>query len=994
MKKYQLITLWFIVSIPFVSFSQNLVNPNATTETKALKAFLDDTYGKKMISGQYWDTWAQYVKDLTGETPAILGLDFMDYTPRRQQYGARPTDTQKAIDWVNNKGGIVTFSWHWDAPADIYDVDYRAECAGTTGGDARWWKAFYSCATYFNVNTALDNPGSANYNLIIRDIDLIAEELKILQQANVPVLWRPLHEAAGRWFWWGAQGPGACKKLWNLMYTRLTNHHKLNNLIWVWNCYADQYGNPNDWIPPSNQVDIIAYDYPRSTSWAEYNRLHGNKGKLFALAETGGLPNPDDFPAQGWSYFVTWSDFIKNSNSEATVRRVFNHPNVMNLEDLPDLKNYLPGKDNLALNKAVTATSTEVGVNIASNITDGKTNTRWSSLYADPQAVTIDLAQAYVLNKIVLRWESASAKSYRVEVSNDGLSWTSVYQTTAGAGGIQVLDNLSNLGRYIRLTGTVRNTQWGYSLYEIEAYGVLPNCSASISSTTPTTFCQGGRVVLTASAGSSYVWKNGTTTLSTTTQTLNATTAGSYTVEVTNTNGCKATSEATTVTVNPLPTSNISTTTPTTFCQGGSVVLTASAGSSYIWKNGNTTLSTTTQTLTANIAGSYTVEVTNSNGCKATSVATAVEVQSPTTWYADADNDGLGDLNSTKLACIQPIGFVATAGDNCILIANANQTDSDNDGQGDACDTDDDNDGITDATDCAPLDKNIGAAKTWYADVDGDGWGDLATTKTACTQPTGFVATAGDNCILIANANQTDSDSDGQGDACDTDDDNDGIADAADCAPLDKNIGAPKTWYADVDNDGVGDINTTKVECSQPVGYVSISGDNCPADLNKTEAGNCGCGKTENSCLDCFGTANGTAFLDDCKTCVGGLTQKEGCSKDCNGDFGGTAFVDSCGKCAGGNSGLTAVLDKIKCITGIESDLNNMFFVAPNPFRNQLEIALQGATYFELIDTFGKVIVIGKESTTLETSQLAAGIYIVLIKGKDFTRSQRIVKLD
>ncbi len=592
---------------------------------------------------------------------------------------------------------------------------------------------------------------------------------------------------------------------------------------------------------------------------------------------------------------------------------------------------------------------------------------------------------------------------------------TSTSTTTFCIGGAVTLNTTTGTGySYIWKNGNVTIPNANAATYiarEAGSYSVTINagsCTASstattvvvnplpiatISTTTPTTFCAGGSVVLTANAGSSYIWRNGNTVLATTTQTLIATAPGSYSVEVTNADGCKATSTATTVTVNPLPIATISTTTPTTFCAGGSVVLTASAGSSYVWRNGNTTLSTITQTLTATAAGSYTVEVTNANGCKATSIATPVEVQIPTTWYADLDNDGLGDFNTTKTECTQPVGYVAISGDNCPSISNPSQTNTDGDAQGDACDTDDDNDGIADANDCAPLDKNIGAAKTWFADIDGDGLGDINATKVECTQqPVGYVATSGDNCPSISNPNQTDTDGDGQGDACDPDDDNDGLEDVNDCAPLDKNIGAAKTWFADVDGDGSGDINTRKVECTQPLGYVATSGDNCLNDVNKTEAGNCGCGNTENSCLDCFGTANGTAFLDDCKVCVGGLTEKEACVKDCHGDFGGTAFVDSCGKCAAGNTGLAAVLDKINCITGLDNNTTNEVNVGPNPFQNQLEIVLLRASNFKLIDTYGKVILQGKESTQIETSKYTNGVYTLVINEKNTVF--KLVKID
>jgi GH35 family endo-1,4-beta-xylanase len=152
--------------------------------------------------------------------------------------------------------------------------------------------------------------------------------------------------------------------------------------------------------------------------------------------------------------------------------------------------------------------------------------------------------------------------------------------------------------------------------------------TATITTTTPTTFCQGGSVVLTASSGASYKWMNGTTTITgATAQSYTATTAGSYTVEVTNTANCKAISSATAVTVNALPSAMITTTMPTTFCQGGSVVLTAGSGASYKWMNGTTTITgATAQSYTATTAGSYTVEVTNTTNCKAISSATAVTV--------------------------------------------------------------------------------------------------------------------------------------------------------------------------------------------------------------------------------------------------------------------------------------------------------------------------------------------------------------------------------
>ncbi|MFN8416336.1 MAG: endo-1,4-beta-xylanase [Cytophagaceae bacterium] len=156
--------------------------------------------------------------------------------------------------------------------------------------------------------------------------------------------------------------------------------------------------------------------------------------------------------------------------------------------------------------------------------------------------------------------------------------------------------------------------------------------TATITTTTPTTFCQGGSVVLSANTGTglTYQWRNGTTNIATataTTYTANA--SGDYNVVVTNASTCSATSTNTTVTVNPLPTATITTTTPTTFCQGGSVVLSANTGTglTYQWRNGTTNIATATgSSYTANAAGSYNVIVTNASNCSATSTNTTVTV--------------------------------------------------------------------------------------------------------------------------------------------------------------------------------------------------------------------------------------------------------------------------------------------------------------------------------------------------------------------------------
>ena len=134
---------------------------------------------------------------------------------------------------------------------------------------------------------------------------------------------------------------------------------------------------------------------------------------------------------------------------------------------------------------------------------------------------------------------------------------------------------------------------------------LLPAPTANITAGGPVTFCQGGSVNLTASSNSSYQWSN-----SAISQTINVTTSGTYFVTVTDANGCTATSGNTVVTVNPLPNASITAGGPTTFCTGDSVQLCANTSSSYMWSN-----NATTQCIYATQSGSFTVQVTDANGC-------------------------------------------------------------------------------------------------------------------------------------------------------------------------------------------------------------------------------------------------------------------------------------------------------------------------------------------------------------------------------------------
>src|SRR5450755_719932 len=128
------------------------------------------------------------------------------------------------------------------------------------------------------------------------------------------------------------------------------------------------------------------------------------------------------------------------------------------------------GTTNLALNQPTTASSTENGGTPASAATDGNLGTRWSSAFSDPQWLQVDLGSVQSICKVVLNWETAYGKAFQIQTSNDGSTWTPIYSTTTGTGGTQPL-TVSGSGRYIRVYGTARGTQYGYSLWEFQVFG-------------------------------------------------------------------------------------------------------------------------------------------------------------------------------------------------------------------------------------------------------------------------------------------------------------------------------------------------------------------------------------------------------------------------------------------------------------------------------------------------------------------------------------------
>ena len=324
-----------------VQASASLVNSEATREARNVFEFLWKQYGKKTLSGvmakvnnnNYQSDW---IAAKTGSYPALTGYDFIHLADSPANWIDYSDISPARTQWENN--GLVSYMWHWNVPS----VE-----GGTELG-------FYAKDTSFSISRAVTD-GTWENRQVLADIDKVASYLKLLQDAGIPVIWRPLHEASGRWFWWGREGAEPCKRLWRLMYDRLVNYHKLNNLIWVWTVTAGQYvtEDPAEWYPGDLYCDIVGADiyYPDEQWSASKIKEEIRKvcsSKMIALSETGLLKSAERgfSAADGWSWFMVWYDYDLTDASEkdsfgntvVLYKSILSDLRVINRDDMPSLK--------------------------------------------------------------------------------------------------------------------------------------------------------------------------------------------------------------------------------------------------------------------------------------------------------------------------------------------------------------------------------------------------------------------------------------------------------------------------------------------------------------------------------------------------------------------------------------------------------------------------------------------------------------------------------
>ena len=322
----------------------SLSNPNADEHTRMLYKFLCDIYGRYSLTGQFAEKGRESdeynaILDATGESFAVLGLDVGNYTHTAEVNGTTSNAIEYAHDWYYNAGGIVQLCWHWVSPL-----------AYVTNG-RQWWESFRPEASDIDLDVVMNGGDERCYNKLMDDIDDIAEQLKRLQEDGVPVIWRPLHEGSGGWFWWGDCEAESYIKLWRVMYDKLTNEHGLNNLIWMWN------GQDADWYPGDDVVDIVAWDiYPGEHEYGSYSSTFAKcadcytETKLIALSENGCVMDPDLTYRDNarWLFWGIWSGefcveygrLSERYTEKSMLQKAYASEYTLTLSELPNLRKY------------------------------------------------------------------------------------------------------------------------------------------------------------------------------------------------------------------------------------------------------------------------------------------------------------------------------------------------------------------------------------------------------------------------------------------------------------------------------------------------------------------------------------------------------------------------------------------------------------------------------------------------------------------------------
>ena len=327
------------------------VDPELIPEGREVLGYLESVHGKKTVSGisNWGGAGWRPVFEISGRAPAIGAYDATGWNPPK--WGPSYCQVlQSYIDagrrWWQEKGGIVSLQWHWGKPGDPKGSAWKGK---SPTGDIDMGRVV--------------TPGTEEHQAALEDLRRTADYLEPLAKDRVPVLWRPLHEIDGGWFWWtDAKQPENTAALWRMMFEYFVKERKLHNLIWVYSAglhagsldrkasVADEAAYRKRFYPGDAYVDIAGIDiYPNSYyGWGPFTEDAYGKaydlmkqvapGKMLALCEGSAIPNPDLLATKGppWLYALPW--FVGgDGNPPEWVRKTYGHEHVVTLDELPAL---------------------------------------------------------------------------------------------------------------------------------------------------------------------------------------------------------------------------------------------------------------------------------------------------------------------------------------------------------------------------------------------------------------------------------------------------------------------------------------------------------------------------------------------------------------------------------------------------------------------------------------------------------------------------------
>lgn len=307
------------------------VTPNASPEAVQLLQYLYSISGNHTLTGQHAVPLLRSARLVEaqragGNFPAVFGMDFgFDSPGTWDGINFRQQIVDEAIRKYR-EGYIIVLMWHAVRPIEDEPVKFKDSIQGKLTGE-QWHD--------------LITPGTEINERWKSQVDVIAWFLMQLRDAHVPVLWRPYHEMNGGWFWWGKKaGPDGYKKLYRMLFDRLVNFHKLNNLIWVYGCNevtpgVDAY---DTYYPGDDVVDVLGTDvYHSGFAREQYDQLLAlARDKPIALAEVGAAPTPVILKEQPrWAWFMVWDDPTEGGSTARTIRAAYNCDQAITLNKLP-----------------------------------------------------------------------------------------------------------------------------------------------------------------------------------------------------------------------------------------------------------------------------------------------------------------------------------------------------------------------------------------------------------------------------------------------------------------------------------------------------------------------------------------------------------------------------------------------------------------------------------------------------------------------------------